>query len=487
VRSLVKLQALYDGAQYRYIRFLVLVIVATLITSVLLVVRVQAGLFTVVSLLAILMSLFALGRPVTIFYTVITISSLSSIFREVAIPVSNTEMTLSGLLWLAVAGFSALFLLVNARRLCVPHYVWPFMAFFVWTVIRWLLTPTWLLGLKDVLWYSMPALFGLFVPLALSKREKTILASVNRVERALLCRAWVPVVVYAIALLTGLAEMTPRGPRGDLVGSARGTPLYLLVVLAVALANWRCGPRKNQGRFFSLLSLGAIFFTLARMASLLGLTIFFTSRTNPRRKWQVVGSLILAGLTAFYAITHIPVLQQRFFFTEDWEPSMGLTAVNTAGRKLMWPAVFASATQKPYMGRGLGTARLVTGRLFAGKKDVEEYPPHNEYLQVFHDLGIVGLGLIVIAWGNVFWTQWRSWKSHSDPLVKKWGMASILAIGSLLVSSVTDNTMHYPIVMVPVMIATLERGDTYSTNGCALAKSPAVVVIELKSALSGQP
>lgn len=412
----------------------------------------DVGLFLAPAILAVTWGILALIYPSLLLYTVIIVSASATVFREVAIPLGNTEMTLSGFLWFGIALMAVLYVVVNFRQVRIPRYIWPFIAFAAWAVIRWAIASTGFLGLKDLLWYSMPVLFGLFVPLALGKTKEAVIASVRRLEKVFLYSALIPVVLYTIALLSGSAEMTWRGPRGELVGAARGTPLYLLVVLAIALANWRHGPLKARGRIFSLVSLGTIFFTLARMASLLGLTALFISRANPRRKWQILASIVVVALIAFYAITHIPALEQRFFFREDWDPSLGLTGVNTAGRNIIWPVVYASALREPLIGHGPGSSRLVTAELFIGKKDVTEYHPHNEYLQVFHDLGVVGLSIIVAAWIIVFITQWKMWENGKRTLLAKWGLASTLATGVLLASSVTDNTLHYPFVVAPTII-----------------------------------
>jgi len=413
----------------------------------------EYGLFLVFTLLGGLMGFLVLIRPVLLLYWVIPFSASASVFREVFIPIGNTDMTLSGLLWLGIACLATLSLLVRARNIQVPRYLWPFIAFSGWTVVRWILTPTGFLGLKDVLWYSMPMLFGLFTPLALGNDRLTFLRRMQNVERALLYSALIPVALFAFALGTGLAKMTWRGPTGELVGAARGIPLVLLIILAVALAKWRYGPNKRLGRIFSFIAAGTIFFTLARMASLLALGLIGLSRTNPRRKWQILLATLFVGLVALYAITHIPVLEQRFFFKEDWDPSQGLQGVNTAGRNIMWPYVFASAIQAPVAGHGLGIARLVTAQLFVGKKDVTQYHPHNEYLQIFHDMGFIGLLLALVAWGGVFVQQWLMWEStQENKSIRKWTMAGALGTAVVLATSITDNTIHYATVIAPVSV-----------------------------------
>jgi O-antigen ligase len=406
--------------------------------------------FLAAALLGGLVGVLVLLRPVLLLYFVIPFSAAVSVFREVAIPIGNTDLTLSGLLWLGVAFIIVLSLLIRSRHLRIPRYLWPFIAFLVWVVVRWTLTPTGFLGLKDVLWYSMPVLFGLFTSLALGNDMSMFRRRVQNIERVFLYSALIPVMILAIALGTGLAKMTWRGPKGDLVGSARGIPLFLLTGLAVALAKWRYGPNKWFGKIFSFVIAGTIFFTLARMASLLALGLIALSRTNPRRKWQILFATSFVGLIAFYAITHIPVLQQRFFFTEDWDPSQGLRGVNTAGRNIMWPYVFASAMQAPVAGHGLGMARLVTAQLFVEKKDVTEYLPHNEYLQIFHDMGLIGLLLALVAWGGVFVRQWQVWERAKDKVTSKWAMVGTFGAAIVLVSSITDNPLHYSMVIGPV-------------------------------------
>lgn len=410
------------------------------------------GFILAIALVGAIWGVVALMRPMLLLCAAIVIAASVSALREIAIPVGRTTMTLSGLAWLMIAGLVLLYLLIHARSVQVPGYLWPFIAFVGWAGVRWLLTPTGFLGLKDLLWYSMPVLFGLFVPLALGRDKRTVLRNVRSLERVFLGSVFIPIALLAVALATGLAEMTWRGPRGELVGSARGMPLYLLVVLAVALANWRYGPLKVRGRLFSLLALGTILFTLGRMASFLGLMLLGLSRINPRRKWQLLGAGVVVAAIMLFAITHIPILQQRFFFTEDWDPSMGLKGINTAGRSLIWPTVYLSAMQSPILGHGLGVARIVTTQLFAGKKDVAEYHPHDEYLQIWHDMGVIGLFLVIVSWAGTFVRQWRRWEHSTRRLVAKWGMASVLALSAILISSLTDNTLHYPIVVVPAII-----------------------------------
>ena len=294
-------------------------------------------------------------------------------------------------------------------------------------------------------------------------RQPRSLYHVRGLERTLLYSVFIPVALYAFALSTGLAEMTGRGPRGDLIGSSRGIPLYLLLVLAVALSAWRYGPRKRAGKLICIIAMGTVLFTLARTASLLAFGFFAIRKVNPRRKWQLITAATVVGVVAFYAVTYIPILHQRFFFWEDWSISQGLRGFNTAGRNIMWPATFSSAMESPLTGRGLGTARVVVADLFGGR-DMSEYHPHNEYLQVFHDLGLLGLALVVMAWGFLLVRTWQKWEHAKDPYTAKWNMAAALSVGVIMTSSLTDNTLHYPFVLVTAMTV-IGVAEYFNQNG----------------------
>ncbi len=160
---------------------------------------------------------------------------------------------------------------------------------------------------------------------------------------------------------------------------------------------------------------------------------------------------VLAGASLF-AVTRVPILQQRFFLTDSWDPSKGIEGLNTAGRNVIWPTVYVQATRQPVIGHGLGTARrLVAQTIFAGR-GFSEYHPHNEYLQVFHDLGLVGVILLMGAWITAFGRTLERWRRARTNIVAKWNMAACLSVSVVLLGSITDNVLHYPIVIVPTAV-----------------------------------
>jgi O-antigen ligase len=80
--------------------------------------------------------------------------------------------------------------------------------------------------------------------------------------------------------------------------------------------------------------------------------------------------------------------------------------------------------------------------------------PHNDYLRLWHDLGLVGLGLFVLAlasWGLIL-------ARGVYPAVTRGGqaaymeLAGLLALLALTLAIVTDNALVYPAVMAPMGI-----------------------------------
>jgi O-antigen ligase len=131
----------------------------------------------------------------------------------------------------------------------------------------------------------------------------------------------------------------------------------------------------------------------------------------------------------------------------------------------MWPATFNHALENPIFGWGLGSARLLVAGVLP-RKEAEQYHPHNEYLQVFHDMGVVGVILLLLAWILLLTQHWRGWKAAhlaANYLQAKWHMASTLSIGMVLITSVTDNTLHYTFVVGPVFML-VALASHYSGN-----------------------
>lgn len=153
-----------------------------------------------------------------------------------------------------------------------------------------------------------------------------------------------------------------------------------------------------------------------------------------------LAALAVAGVAAFLAI---PSLRDRFT-QGDNGVDIGGVALNTSGRTQIWALVVKDSLRAPWFGRGAGTASdAVTARFpFVAQ-------PHNDYLRLWHDFGLVGLGLFVLAVLMMLaGTAGRARRAAQEQKAVHWG--AFLALLATAAAALTDNPVIYPFVMVPL-------------------------------------
>ncbi len=401
-------------------------------------------------------AVYAVVKPISLIYFVVLTSATAGLFRTFeSLDVGSTGMSVSGLRWVFVEAIACFILGFNFRRLQTLGFYGYFLAFTCWAILRTVLEFEGELGIKDILFYSLPPVLGIYTYFTLATNKRI---SVSRIEQLILYSVFIPILLYAVFLPLGLVHLTPNGPEGVL--EPRPLALYLVIVVALGLAKWRYAEKawtSLNGALSCMLALGTILFTLSRVASMTALLLLPSYRLNPQKPWRMLPLIALVPALAFLVLYMIPSYRERMFHRPDTEVSGMWHNLNSAGRfDYMWPATFQHAIESPVVGWGPGSARvLVTNLSFRRKNDYEQYHPHNEYLQVFHDLGAIGLTLLLAAWFALLGHHWRRWRiAHAlgDPLSAQWNMAVTLVITMVMLSSVTDNTLHYTFVVAPLFI-----------------------------------
>jgi O-antigen ligase len=403
----------------------------------------------------VVVTVVSLITPVLLLYFVILTSALGSLPRAFeSVEFGTTGLTVSGLRWGFVAGIIMLVLGANARRARVARPALPFALFVLWATVRLVSTPLGTVGLKDVLFYALPPLIWVYTHFVISPHGRPI----TGIEKALVYSAFIPPLLYVLMLPFGLVQFTEWGPRG--LTEPRTVASYLLVILSLSLALRRYGQNATSrlwGTLISLLALGTVLFTLSRMAILLGLLLSAMSvlEVDPRRLWRLsAGVFVAVALFAFLAL-RVPILQARFFHRVDSDLQTSLQYLRFSGRDVFWSVTFNHALEKPFVGWGPGSSRLLVARVVFQMERGEEYHPHNDYLRVFHDMGVIGLALLLLAWIPLLIGHWKGWKAAQqsrDAPRAKWNMSATLSIVVVLISSITGNTLHYVTVLGPVFI-----------------------------------
>lgn len=224
-----------------------------------------------------------------------------------------------------------------------------------------------------------------------------------------------------------------------------------------------CVPQRESriARYLPLLVIIAAILSLSRTATLvcLGILLFIVVRAQRvHRKW-------LALFTTLVVVT-LPLLLYQVYapfrdrFTEgDAAVSVGGTAFNTSGRTKLWAVTYESALKSPLFGQGPGSTGELIEAHFPGTGH-----PHNDYLRLFHDFGLLGVSLWTLGLLYLLWQAAHRARSLDRPI--DW--AAMLCIFGILTASITDNVIVYPFVMIPAgIVIGLSRAQALGTSALA--------------------
>jgi O-antigen ligase len=232
----------------------------------------------------------------------------------------------------------------------------------------------------------------------------------------------------------------------------RSLALLAIVPISWHLAGWSHGTA--GAGFRALVWILAVFASLSRTVTAVATVTFLLAllvqlwlrpgkfvRRAPliAMGMLIVGLLVMAFESTFY---------DRFFggFTRY---EIGGVSVSTSGRSIMWPIVFDSAMQHPIVGGGLASSQIA---LVEGSGGAQEFvQPHNEYLRVWHDGGLIGISLLVFAFIN--WLlqlrrqyAWAVRTSRPHPEIE---LAAFFMLLGIVLAAITDNGFMYMFVDAP--------------------------------------
>jgi O-antigen ligase/polysaccharide polymerase Wzy-like membrane protein len=385
----------------------------------------------------------------------IWVSTFSALLREVNVgPVSaNGAWTLvaivaGGLLWLTSP---------RQRGLSILS---PLIYFAIQGAVYLIIFPRFIPGIQSVL-----AVFAFIVCIAVVASSGQHLRSLVRKLTTTFARvSWIAIGMYGATIaIWGLGNDDILGPRGF--------ALLALIPLTWNLARWRYGDRSSAVRSLGLL--GAILLSLSRLATGIGLLLWPLSRTSSRpsiKAWGRVAALSLASVGVFVvAIEVVSPLRDRF--VQGDVESVGGLSINVTGRDDVWPVVWQSALTSPWIGQGAGSAEI---RLLEHGFRVSH--PHNEYIRILHDFGLVGALLWMWGFAVLLGRTFSAWRladraGNPDAYIH---LAAWLGLVSLALGMITDNPLRYVHVLLPLgltvgsslgLMATTDEVIDHETSG----------------------
>ena len=341
--------------------------------------------------------------------------------------------------WTLVAIATGAVLWVTSPRQGGLSALWALLFFALQGALYLIVFPRSIPGIQSVL-----AVFAFILCIAIVASSGQQLRSlVGRISTTFGHVSWIAIGLYG-------ATVVVLGPGNKEVLGPRAFALIALIPLAWSLARWRYGERRAGIRALGLL--GVILLSLSRLATAIGLLLWPLSRLSSRvglKTWVRVVALVVTSLVVFYAAFEL-ITPLRDRFLEGDVRSVGGVQINVSGRDDYWPVVWRSALTSPWIGQGAGSAETaLLGRGFPITH------PHNEYLRIFHDFGLLGLlfwlwGFFVLL-GRTF-RAWRRADLAGDGLAYV-HLAAWLGLVSLALGMVTDNSLRYVHVLLPLGIS----------------------------------
>jgi len=391
--------------------------------------------------LLLVMSVLALSarRPIgeVLIVTVLLISGLITLPQAVSLGATTGQgaetIALIPLMVLAIAnGYAA----GGIRQM---RYAIPLAAFAAWTLVAFSWGGIHKAGIQNVLVYLG---FVLMIPIAATLSLRRPDATYRAVSRAFQIAAVISLSLYAV----GLIGSGVHGHGSNAIVAARPFGLWGVILVA-----WFMSGRAVKERWATWFVAATVLLTLMSLSrSALGaeFAVIVLARFDPRHfaGWiRSAGIALAVVIVAVAAVFLVPPLHHRFFHGRV--TNIGGVSLNTTGRIQLWTANWDAFLKQPIIGRGPGQSDMFTAALFkhAGH-------PHNDYLRLLVDYGVIGLALWLIAYfvlGRFIYKAWRSVRG-SGTTSERLHQAAFLALFGIALCMMVDNPLIEIIKMAPL-------------------------------------
>jgi O-antigen ligase len=113
---------------------------------------------------------------------------------------------------------------------------------------------------------------------------------------------------------------------------------------------------------------------------------------------------------------------------------LGAITTDASGRDLMWPIFVAAIEQRPWFGGGIGYGKFVLDANDLLAKLLGTTAAHNEYLRITADMGLVGMGMLL-----VFGAIWVAYEGRRVPRLDR--VVAALAMLMFALRAISDNML----------------------------------------------
>jgi O-antigen ligase len=390
--------------------------------------------FVAAALLASVIAAFAIKMDVITIVAALVFALSALVDMPRAIPMGPTT-ALAALALLYAAVGTLLWLAHPRLPPCTLIILPPMAAFHAWTLARAVTSGVPIVGMQNLL--SFATLQVLIIGMASATQGTDLTArQLNAIVRVTTALA---VILYAIPAVAG--------PQGPITTSGRPFALFALFGVAAGAARHRYTKR---GIGMIILFLTAILLSLSRSALVVALLLLPLTRFDPRnlKGWsKSLCGVILCVLLLLALVQNVKPLRERFTTGDIHTVGSGIR-INTSGRYAMWTTIWDSFSESPWIGKGPGSSTTVLANRFVGISH-----PHNDYLRILHDYGLIGLGFWMWLLVALLSALYRSWRSANQPNKSEEAQLKLVAFSAFIAFMLvmfTDNPVTYAFVIGPL-------------------------------------
>jgi O-antigen ligase len=361
------------------------------------------------------------------------------------------DLTIAGMLY--TGWMWVLLLLIGVALLAVElvfhretriHFRWGPWAVWVgylWLSLAWCETLD-RRNLQDALQTSMPVLLGVLGSVFVRREEHL---------RGLLRAFAITLVPLAVVVLM---PHLVKSLATEAFLSNRSAGLLAALIAAVLIAGY---PPRLLPAMLGWAACGVLIaITGSRMA---GLAAMLVVAVHPwyTNRWQRFGAMLLP-VVCMVVVFNSPAFQERSFYGGSGSLSdLADGDVNTSGRFEVWPSIWEAAWKQPVLGHGIGSASAFVASVWPDMAH-----PHNDYLRVGFELGLVGLALLVSVAGWQMIDLYRKMRG-TEGVLRQGLIASFLGLAVLMIVAATDNALVYNLLVTDPLFVLI--GATYGTLG----------------------
>lgn len=309
-----------------------------------------------------------------------------------------------------------------------------YLIYIIWLVVGLSYTPALGYGFRVILKYLYPLLIMLFASSAVRDKEVFIKAGVGARMVAL-----ISVGVFFIPYVGRIV------PGVFWYGTASAINYISMCVFSLALVYYTKEKKKNL-LFCSLFMLPCFLWVLR--TSIMGTTLALMTFFFFKYKLKSLPVIFLVFILFVLAVFTIPSVREKMFVNSEnvsieqfQRGEISKDDINSNARFGMWEHLESRFYEgKELMGSGVGSVQnyMYSNFVFGGLK-----VPHNDYVQILCDSGIIGVVLYLLVVLTVIIHSFIVYQNNSDIAIKMCAIVAGSSLAGMALTMYTDNVVNY--------------------------------------------